>query len=114
MAIWADVERLGLALPETSLGEAHSGEPAVLVRDRIFARSREDGGVLQFWVADEQLVSGYVESDGATYRSASGYSRTVVMAQLRALDETDLRGVLVESWRARATATVRKGHPDLV
>ena len=113
MATWADVERLALTLPETRVGEAHSGEPAVLVRDRIFARSREDGAVLQFWVADEQLVAAYVESDGATYRGARGYSRTVVMARLAGLDEVDLRAVLVESWRARTTATLRKRHPDL-
>jgi hypothetical protein len=110
---WADVERVALTLPETGLGEAHSGEPAVLVRSQIFARSREKSAVLQFWVADEQLVDGYVAADGATYWGARGYSRTVVMARLSALDESDLRDALVESWRARATATLRRQHADL-
>jgi hypothetical protein len=113
VATWADVERLALTLPETSPGEAHSGEPAVLVRTRIFARSRQESAVLQFWVADEQLVEGYVESDGATYWGARGYSRTVVMARLSGLDETDLRDVLVASWRARSTATLRKRHAEV-
>jgi len=63
-------------------GQAHSREPAVLVRTRIFARSREEGRVLQFWVADERLVDGYVESDAAAFWGARGYSRTVVMARL--------------------------------
>ncbi len=70
MTTWADVERVALSLPETARGEAHSGEPAVLVRKRIFARSREESTVLQFWVADERLVDGYVESDGLTFWGA--------------------------------------------
>jgi hypothetical protein len=111
---WPDVERVALALPETRRGEAHSGEPAVLVRSAIFARSREEGAVLQFWVADPDLVQAYVDSDGATYRGAAGYSRTVVMATLSGLDEGDLRGVLTQSWRARASATLRKRHADAV
>ena len=113
MTTWADVERLALSLPETASGEAHSGEPAVLVRTRIFARSREEGTVLQFWVADERLVDGYVESDGMTFWGARGYSRTVVMARLSGLEEDDLRDVLVESWQARTTATLRRRHADL-
>jgi hypothetical protein len=109
---WADVERVALTLPETRLGEAHSGEPAVLVRRAIFARSREEGAVLQFWVADPDLVHAYVESDGTTYQGAAGYSRTVVMARLSRLGEGDLRNVLVESWRARATTALRQRHAD--
>jgi hypothetical protein len=114
VATWADVERMALSLPETARGEAHSGEPAVLVRRAIFARSREDGAVLQFWVADPDLVHAYVESDGATYRGAAGYSRSVVMARLSGLDDADLRDALVTSWRARATVTLRKRHADVL
>jgi hypothetical protein len=113
MATWVDVGRIGLTLPGARSGEAHSGEPAVFVGDRVFARSREDGRVLQFWVADEQLVAGYVESDGATFRNARGYSRLVVMARLSGLDPSEVRDVLVGSWRCRAPARLRNAHPDL-
>jgi len=37
---------------------------------------------------------------------------TVVMAGLSGLAEDDVRDVLVESWRARATATLRKRHAE--
>ncbi len=109
----ADVERIASSLPETVGGEAHSGDPAVLVRTRIHARSREESGVLQFCVGDERLVDGYVESDAETFWGARGYSRRVVMARLSGLDESDLRDVLVESWQARTTATLRRRHADL-
>jgi hypothetical protein len=113
VATWADVERVGLTLPEATPGEAHSGEPALVVRGRIFARSREGGTVLQLWVAEEQLVDGYVESDGATFSGARGYSRLVVMARLSGLEEGDVRDLLAESWCARAPARLRGAHPEL-
>ena len=68
---------------------------------------------MQFWEADERLVDGYVESDGMTLCGARGYSRTLVMARLSGLEEDDLRDVLVESWQARTTATLRRRHADL-
>ena len=51
MSTWSDVERIGLSLPDTAAGEAHEGSPAVLVRDRQFARLRWDNAgveILQF------------------------------------------------------------------
>jgi hypothetical protein len=36
------------------------------------------------------------------------------MARVSGLDEGDLRDVLVASWNARTTATLRKRHSDLV
>ncbi len=114
MATWADVERVGLSLPETRLGDSHGGEPVVLVRSQQFARFRraEDGEVLQFWVADEDLVAAY-EAEPRVFRGARGFSRKVVMARLAALSDPELREVLVESWSCRATATLRKAHPGL-
>jgi hypothetical protein len=114
MAQWSDVERVAVALPGTSKGAAHEGSPAILVGKNQFARLRvtdEGGEILQFWVADEDLVQGYVDLDPATYRGARGYSRKVVMATLDRLDVEVLGELLVESWAARAPATLRRQHP---
>ena len=43
VATWADVERVGLSLPETWSGDSHGGEPVVLVRTQQFARFRYFG-----------------------------------------------------------------------
>ena len=75
MATWHDVERLAAELPETSLGEAHEGSPAVTVGDVQFARLRspDDGReVLQFWVPERELVAAYVEEDPRAFRAAQG------------------------------------------
>lgn len=115
MASWADVERIGLSLPETRLGDSHGGEPVVLVRAQQFARFRRDdsGEVLQFWVPDEDLVGAHLASAPEVFWGAPGFSRKVVMARLKALGLHELREVLVESWSCRATATLCNAHPDL-
>lgn len=116
VATWADVEAVALSLPATAKGEAHEGSPAIYVRTQQFARLRwDDSGdeILQFWVPDEDLVQAYVQADSAAYFAAGGYSRKVVMARLRMVDEATMRELLVESWICRATATLRKQHADL-
>jgi len=113
---WNDVERIGLSLPDTSLGAAHEGSPALLVRTQQFARLRWDdvgGEILQFWVPDPDLVAAYAQDDPTTYHGAPGYSKKVVMASLPRMDPQTLREVLVESWACRAPVTLRRKHPDL-
>jgi hypothetical protein len=116
MSTWADVERIGLTLPSTTLGEAHEGSPAVLVGAQQFARLRFDdhgADVLQVWLADPGLVAHVVAEDREHRWAAPGFSRYVVMARLSALDDDTLRELLVESWSRRATARLRKEHADL-
>jgi hypothetical protein len=117
MATWPVVSSIGLALPETELGEAHEGSPALLVRGHQFGRLRRTEGrdeLLQVWVADPELVRTYVDEDAETFSGAPGYSKKVVMARLDRLDETLAHELLIESWRCRAPASVRKEHPDLL
>lgn len=116
MVTWVDVERVGLSLPETTLGEAHEGSPAVLVRTQQFARLRWDDAsneILQFWVPDPDLVQAYVQADPELYWGAPGFSKKVVMTRLGRLTEEVVRELLVESWCARAPVSLRKAHPDL-
>jgi hypothetical protein len=114
--MWSDVETIGLTLPASTLGEAHEGSPALLVRTQQFARLRwDDAGreVLQFWVPDGDLVHAFVQTDPVTYWGAAGYSKNVVMARLSRLDANTLRELLVESWYSRAPVSLRKAHTDL-
>jgi hypothetical protein len=116
MATWIDVERIGLSLPETALGQAHEGSPAVLVRTQQFARLRWDDAsneILQFWVSDPDLVQAYVQADPELYWGAPGYSKKVVMSRLGRLVEDMVRELLVESWSARAPVSLRRAHPDI-
>lgn len=116
MATWIDVERIGLSLPETAIGQAHEGSPAVMVRTQQFARLRwDDAGneILQFWVPDPGLVQAYVQNDPELYWGAPGYSKKVVMARLGSIAEEVVRELLVESWSARAPVSLRTAHSRL-
>ena len=113
MATWQDVERLGLELPETSLGKAHEGSATVTVGDVQFARLRSTGDgreVLQFWVPERELVAAYVDEDPLAFRAAPGFSKKVVMAELALLDLRAVREILAESWAARAPGRVLRTH----
>jgi hypothetical protein len=116
MATWVEVERIGLSLPETALGQAHEGSPAVLVRTQQFARLRwddEGSEILQFWVPEADLVQAYVQADPELYWGAPGFSKKVVMSRLARLSDDVVREVLVESWSARAPVSLRKAYRDL-
>jgi hypothetical protein len=69
--------------------------------------------VLQFRVADSDLVDAYVESDPDANWGSPGFSKKVVMARLSRLDGLILREVQVESWMCGAPIPVRKAHLDL-
>lgn len=116
MAHWIDVERVGLSLPEASLGEAHEGSSAVLVRNTQFARlrvSNERGELLQFWVADPDLVMDYGARDPKIFSGLPGYSKKVVLALLDRLDDQLLHELLIGSWLCRAPRSLVRQHPDL-
>lgn len=116
MASWRAVERVGFSLPESTLGQAHEGSPAVVVRKAQFARLRwdEDGReLLQFWVAEPDLVQAYPQDDPQTYAGMPGFAKKVVLAHLDRLDERVLRELLVESWSCLAPISVRRAHPGL-
>lgn len=116
MVHWSDVERVGLSLPEASLGEAHEGSPAVKVRNTQFARLRIGDGrgeVLQFWVADPDLVLDYRARDPVIFSGLPGYSKKVVLALLDRLDDQLLHELLIESWLCRAPRSLVRQHPDL-
>ncbi|QIX26092.1 hypothetical protein ncot_05380 [Nocardioides sp. JQ2195] len=115
MATWADAERVGLALPDVARARAHEGSPALEVHGRQLARRREDQGraILQFWVRDVGVQEGLLQNEPDTFWVHHRFATPSVEAWLDRLDADGLREVLVESWWARATTTLRRQHPDL-
>lgn len=113
---WRDVEREALTLPDAELGHAHEGSPAIIVHGRQFARLRLNdtgGAVLQFWVAEADLVHAYSHSEPEIYWGVPAFSKKVVLADLAALDQSTVRELLVESWACRAPVRLRKAHAGL-
>ena len=116
MASWADLGKAVEDLPEVHPSRAHEGSPAFDVGRRQFLRLRvdDDGrSILQFWVRDQGIQEGLVQSSPHVFWVHHRFAVPAVMAWLDALDAGTLREVAVESWSARAPKSLVKAHPGL-
>ncbi|MGH3447768.1 MAG: hypothetical protein ACRDQA_12085 [Nocardioidaceae bacterium] len=64
-------------------------------------------------MTDPGVQQALIQDDPDTFWVHHQFATPSVEAWLDRLDRTTVREVLVESWTARATATLRKAHPDL-
>ena len=102
MASSDDVRRIALSRPETSEGPLY-GTPGFRVRDKAFARLRDDGAVLVAWVEDEDEKEALIATEPEVFFTLPHYDgHPSVLVRLAAIDAEALRVVLVDAWRARA------------
>jgi hypothetical protein len=96
-----DVRAIALALPATTERPSY-GTPGFRVRDRLFARLREED-VLVVWVADLGEKEMLLSSQPATFFTIPHYDgHPSVLVRLSAVDLAELRELLTDAWRARA------------
>ena len=101
MATLDDARELALALPETTERPSY-GTPGFRVKDKLFARSREDD-VLVIWVADLGEKEMLVRSDPEKFFTVAHYDgHASVLVRLSAVDREELGELLADAWRARA------------
>lgn len=101
-----DVRRIALSLPATSEKPSY-GTPGFRVRDKLFARVREEGDVLVVWVADEGEKHGLVSSEPEKFFTTPHYDgHAIVLVRFAGVDIEELRELLTESWRLRAPKKV--------
>lgn len=113
MASEDDVRRLALSLPETTEKPSY-GTPGFRVRDRLFARMREED-VLVVFVPDELDKAALIASDPAKFFTVPHYDgHPMVLVRLSAVDDGELRELLVDAWRLRAPRRVLAEHGDAV
>ena len=98
----ADVRELSLALPATTEKPSY-GTPGFRVRDRLFARLREDPDALVVWRDSEEEKRALIESEPEKFFTTAHYdSHPHVLVRLEAVDRAELAELLEESWRLRA------------
>ncbi len=108
MAIWEDVTRLGLALPETEATTSYR-TPALKVKGKLFARlrSEDDGGVML--ACSLEAREAYLQSGEPAFYTTPHYDRYgAILIHLDRIDDDLLRELVEEAWWYRATATLRK------
>ena len=102
MATEDDVRRLALALPAVTEKPSY-GTPGFRVRDRLFARIHQDGGVLVLWTAGLLDKESFIDSEPDAFFTTSHYDGyPLVLVRLDRVDEARLRDLLEMAWRVRA------------
>lgn len=109
MATEDDVRRIALSLPEV-VEKPWYGTPGFRVKDKGFLRTEADGGLVVF-VEDEAEKEALLASDTATFFTTPHYDgHAIVLVHLDAVDEAELTELIVDSWRQKAPARVRRDH----
>ena len=102
----ADVRELALALPETTEKPSY-GTPGFRVKDRLFARIREEGDVLAIWCDSLDEKEFLIGAEPGKFFTTPHYDgHPMVLVRLGAVDRAELAELLEESWRLRAPKRV--------
>jgi hypothetical protein len=102
-----DVRRIALSLPETTEKPSY-GTPGFRVKDRLFARIHQDGGLLVVWCEDEAEKEALIGSEPSVFTTTPHYDgHPMVLVRLEAVGDDQLDALLTDSWRLRAPARVR-------
>ncbi len=110
MATIADVRRIALSLPET-IEKPMYGTPGFRVRDKAFARLREEGDVLVVWCAGEDEKEAYIATQPDIFFTLPHYDgHPSVLVRLLAIGLDELREVLTDAWYVRAPRRLAAAH----
>jgi len=97
-----DVRTAALALPETTEKPSY-GTPGFRVKDKLFARIREEGDVLAIWCADVGEKEAMIASEPDKFFTTPHYDgHPMVLVRFDAIDRKELAELLTDSWRIRA------------
>jgi hypothetical protein len=101
-----DVRAVALSLPETTEKPSY-GTPGFRVKDRLFARIREEGDVLVVWCCDLDEKEALLASEPDKFFTTPHYEgHPTVLVRFDAVDPDELTELLTESWRIRAPKKV--------
>ena len=99
-----DVRRIALSLPATTEKPSY-GTPGFRVRDKLFARIREEGDVLVVWCESTDEKAALIASEPGKFFTTPHYDgHPTVLVRFGAVDPDELAELLTDSWRLRAPA----------
>jgi hypothetical protein len=97
-----DVRRAALSLPATTEKPSY-GTPGFHVKDKPFARIREEGDVLVLWVGDVAEKEALIASDPDKFFTTPHYDGyAMVLVRFDAVDVEELTELLTDAWFVRA------------
>jgi hypothetical protein len=110
MATEEDARELALSLPQTTEKPSY-GMPGFRVKDRLFARIREEREVLVVWCDDLAEKEFLVRAEPSKFFTTPHYDgHAMVLVWLGAVDREELSELITESWRLRAPKRLVAAH----
>ncbi|MEV4171390.1 MmcQ/YjbR family DNA-binding protein [Nonomuraea sp. NPDC049709] len=104
-----EVRRIALALPETAEKTMY-GTPAFYVRNKWFARVREEGDLLVLPVASQEERDALLAAGPATFCTTPHYDgHAIVLVRFGAVDAEEMGELLADAWRLRAPRRLAAG-----
>jgi len=107
-----DVRRLALALPATTEKPSY-GTPGFRVKDKLFARMRDEPDVLVVWVPDLEDKDALIASEPDRFFTTPHYDgHPTVLVRLGNISVAELDELLTDAWRTRASKKLLKDFDD--
>ena len=102
-----DVRRIALSLPATTEKPSY-GTPGFRVKDKLFARIREEGDVLVVWVDGVEEKEALIAAQPETFFTTPHYDGyAMVLVRFDAVDVDELTELLTDAWYLRAPKRLR-------
>jgi hypothetical protein len=103
-----DVRRVALSLPATTEKPSY-GTPGFRVKDKLFARIREEGDVLVVWVGDLGEKEALIASEPDKFFTTPHYDgHPTVLVRFGAVEVDELTELLTDAWHIRAPMRLRE------
>jgi hypothetical protein len=103
-----DVRRAALSLPATTEKPSY-GTPGFRVKDKLFARIREEGDVLVVWVEDLGEKEALIAAQPETFFTTPHYDgHPTVLVRFGEVEVDELTELLTDAWRIRAPKRLRE------
>jgi hypothetical protein len=103
-----DVRRISLSLPET-VERPYEHLPSFRVKDKLFCRIREKPDALVVYCSSIDEKEALIASEPQKFFQTPHYENyPAVLVRMEAIDEAELKELLIDSWMLRAPAKLVK------
>jgi hypothetical protein len=104
-----DIRAIAMGLPGTEERASYGGRPSWRTKTRMFTWIRDDPEALVVWVDSEEEKLALIGSEPGTFFTTPHYDgHPIMLVRLEAIDVTEARELVTDSWRLRAPRSLVK------
>ena len=101
-----DIRRIAMGLPGVIERASYGGRPSWRTKAKMFAWIRENPEALVVWVESLDEKEALIAAQPKKFFTTSHYDgESIVLVRLEKVAQNEAIGLIIESWRNRATKT---------